>query len=86
MAGQEFDGLVSGGLLTDVEEIVIAAYLRAHPGDSKPAAYRWLRYEDPKPVERLREGVGKLVAKEARFDAEAVEKACAKARKMGYLN
>jgi hypothetical protein len=86
MGGQEFEQLVAAGLLTDVEEIVITAYLRSHPAESKPAAYHWLRYEDPRPVDRLREGVEKLVATGARFEGEAVEKACAKARKTGYLN
>jgi len=86
MAGQDFANLVDSGLLKEVEAIVIEAYLGANPGDSRPAAYHWLRYEDPEPVERLREGVEKLVKTGARFDAEAVEKACAKARKAGYLN
>jgi hypothetical protein len=86
MAHQDFGRLVAGGLLTDVEEIVIGAYRGIQAGASKPAAYHWLRYEDPLPVDRLREGVRKLRRRGAQFDAEAVEKACAKARKMGYLN
>jgi hypothetical protein len=86
MAGQDFSRLVDSGLLRDVEEIVVAAYLAAHPGASGPAAYRWLRYEDPAPVERLSEGARKLASRGARFSAEAVDKACAKAAKLGYLN
>lgn len=81
-----FDQLVGSGLLKDVEEIVVRGYLGANPGASRPAAYRWLRYEDPDPVARLAEGVSRLRRRGARFDAEAVDKACAKARKLGLLN
>ena len=86
MAGQDFDSLVAGGLLRDVEEIVVEAYLSLYPGASRPDAYRWLRYEDPAPVARLADGVTKLRRKGARFDADAVDKACARASRMGYLN
>ncbi len=86
MAVQDFGRLVAGGLLKDVEGIVIDAYREVHPQASMPDAYRWLRYEDPEPVDRLREGAGKLLLRGARFDAGAVDKACAKASKMGYLN
>ena len=86
MAGQDFGRLVAAGLLTDVEKIVIDAYRGARPGATRPEAYRWLRYEDPMPVERLRDGVRKLRARRAHFDAGAVDKACAKAAKTGYLN
>jgi hypothetical protein len=77
---------VDTGLLKDVEEIVVEAYLAQHPGASRPEAYRWLRYEDPEPVARLVEGVRRLRKKGAPFDAEAVDKACAKASKSGLLN
>jgi hypothetical protein len=86
MAHQEFSELVASGLLKDVEEIVVDAYRHAHPGATRPAAYHWLRYEDPLPVVRLADGVRKLRRKGARFDAGAVDKACAKAGKMGHLN
>ena len=86
MGGQEFSSLVDSGLLKDVEEIVVAAYLAAHSGASRPAAYHWLRYEDPAPVERLSEGVRKLTGRGAMFSPLAVDKACAKASKLGYLN
>ena len=86
MTGQDFGPLVDAGLLTDVEQIVVDAYAKAHPGSSRPDAYNWLRYEDPMPVSRLRDGVRKLRRRGARFDGEAVDKACAKAAKMGYLN
>lgn len=86
MARVPFERLVDSGLLNDVEEIVVSAYLSANPGASRPAAYRWLRYEDPAPVARLAEGVEKLAADGVRFDPEAVDKACAKARNLGFLN
>jgi hypothetical protein len=79
MAGRDFDDLVASGLLKDVEEIVVQAYLGAHAGASRPDAYRWLRYEDPDPVARLADGVEKLRKRGAGFDAGAVDKACAKA-------
>jgi len=69
-----------------VEEIVVGAYLSLHPDASGPDAYRWLRYEDPKPVAQLAEGVRRLRKRGANFDADAVDKACAKASKRGLLN
>ncbi len=64
MAGQEFAVLVTAGVLTAVEEIVVTAHrdLYAMEGRpwSRPAAYHWLRYEDPAPVERLADGVRRL--------------------------
>jgi hypothetical protein len=86
MAGQDFDSLVAGGLLREVEEIVVEAYLSLHPGASRPDAYRWLRYEDPAPVARLADGARKLRRRGATFDPVAVDKACARASRMGYLN
>jgi len=86
MAGQEFATLVESGLLRDVEEIVVAAFLEVHPGSGRAAAYRWLRYEDPAPVDRLAEGGRKLIDGGADFGALPVDKACAKASKLGYLN
>jgi len=52
---------------------------------SPPIAYRWLRYEDPMPVQRLAEGTKKLRRRGARFDPEAVEKACANGAQTGFL-
>ena len=86
MARADFDVLVESGLLTDVEEIVVGAYVSAHPGGSRPEAYRWLRYEDPDPVARLADGVSRLLALGTRFDPDAVDKACAKASAKGLLN
>ena len=78
MAGQDFDDMVATGLLRDVEDIVVAGYMSIHPGSTRPEAYGWLRYEDPDPVARLANGVMKLRESGARFDAVAVDKACAR--------
>ena len=86
MAAQDFNRLMTAGLLRQVEEIVVAAYLAAHPRASRPDAYHWIRYEDPDPVARLAEAVERLGKWGARFDAEAVDKACAEASKLGYSN
>jgi hypothetical protein len=86
MADENFEDQVSSGLLKDVEEIVVQAYLSVQPGATRPDAYRWLRYEDPDPVARLAGGVRRLRRRGAKFDAEAVDKACARASKVGYLN
>ncbi len=86
MAGQEFQAVSL--LLPAVEAAVLDAHRKLFEKDgvpwSRPIAYRWLRYEDPRPIERLREGVDKLAASGARFDPEAVEKACAEAEKLGF--
>ena len=86
MVRHDFGELVGSGLLKDVEEIVIGAYLSIHPNASRPAAYHWLRYEDPEPVARLAVGVRRLRKRGARFDADAVDKACAEASKRGFSN
>jgi hypothetical protein len=86
MAGQDFASMVGAGLLSDVEQITVEAYLATHPGAFRPDAYRWLRYEDPDPIARLAEGVRRLQSEGAEFDAEAVDKACAEALKLGYSN
>ena len=86
MAAQDFAALVAAGLLRDVEGITVDAFLAAHPGASRPQAYHWLHYEDPDPIARLSDGVRRLRREGAKFDAEAVDKACAKASKLGYSN
>ena len=86
MERQDFDRLVSSGLLKDVEEIVIEAFLSTHPGAARPDAYHWLRYEDPEPVARLIDGVRRLSSEGAAFDPIAVDKACARASQKGFLN
>jgi hypothetical protein len=86
MAAADFDSLLASGVLKDVEELIVDAYLAAHPGASRPGAYRWLRYEDPDPVARLVEGVARLLAEGVRCDSDAVDKAWAKASTAGLLN
>ncbi|GAC1472253.1 MAG: hypothetical protein PVS3B2_01870 [Candidatus Dormibacteraceae bacterium] len=90
MAGQEFQVLVESGLLGHVEEIVVESHRNLYLAEEKewspPVAYRWLRYEDPMPVERLLEGTERLLRLGGTFDSEAVEKACAEASKQGYLS
>ena len=90
MSEENFPSLVETGLLREVEEIVVTAhrglYRRQGKPWSRPAAYRWLRYEDPAPVARLAEGVGRLRKRGAKFNAEAVDKACARAAKEAVLS
>jgi hypothetical protein len=90
MAGQEFHMLVESGLLREVEEIVVEAHQNLYLSEGKewspPVAYRWLRYEDPVPVERLLDGTKRLLRRGVEFNREAVEKACAEASKRGFLN
>ena len=86
MSLQEFEAI--SPLLPAVERAVLDAHRNLCEREgrpwSRPIAYRWLRYEDPEPIERLREGVEKLAASGARFDHEAVEKASAEAEKLGF--
>ena len=86
MAAQDFATLVRAGLLKDVEMITVRAYLGAHPRETPPHAYRWLRFEDPDPIARLADGVKRLRSEGAKFDAEAVDKACSEAAKLGFSN
>ena len=92
MSAQDFALLSAGdpSLLQQVEAVVLEAHRLVYERDglawSRPAAYRWLRYEDPMPVARLREGVEKLREMGARFDPEAVEKACREAAGRGFPN
>jgi hypothetical protein len=90
MESNDFAELQRSGLLREVEEIVIDThrrlYLAAGKTWSRPAAYHWLRYEDPAPVARLRDGVRKLRRRGATFDPDAVDKVCVRGSRMGYLN
>jgi len=90
MAGQDFGEVVGSGLLKDVEEIVVDSHRKLYEAAgkrwSRPAAYRWLRYEDPAPIARLADGVRRLRKRGAKFDPDAVDKACARASKTGFLN
>jgi hypothetical protein len=89
MAEQDFAELVKSRLLADVEDIVIEAHKKLYESEdlqwTRPIAYHWLRYENPDPVERLLDGVKRLRKRGAKFDANAVEKACVKASKKGFL-
>ncbi len=92
MATHPFEELSRGkpSLLEQVEQIVLDSHRRLWEKQgkpwSKPAAYHWLHYEDPMPVERLAEGVEKLSRSGATFDGDAVDKACANAVEGGFLN
>ena len=90
MEGQDFSRLMAGGLLRDVEEIVLTAHRELWMAKgrawSRPAAYHWLRYEASDPVARLERGVERLRKRGARFDAGAVDKACSRAAQQGYSN
>jgi hypothetical protein len=90
MAGQDFQMLVESGLLRQVEEVVVGVhrdlYLAAGKEWTEPIAYRWLRYEDPMPVERLADGTKRLRREGAEFKSDAVDKACQEASKRGFLN
>lgn len=90
MAIQDFTYLVESGLLRKVERIVVESHRELYSAHgtpwSRPDAYRWLRYEDPAPVARLAEGVKRLRRRGGKFDAKAVEKACAEASRTGFLN
>ena len=86
MSAQDFAGVAA--LLPAVEDAVLKAHRETHEREgrpwSRPVAYRWLRYEDPRPIDRLKEGLERLEGLGARLDQEAVEKACAEAEKMGF--
>jgi hypothetical protein len=89
MADQDFAELVRSRLLTDVEDVVVEAHKKLYESEglewTRPIAYHWLRYENSDPVERLADGVKRLRKRGAKFDADAVEKACVKASKKGFL-
>ncbi len=89
MANQDFAELVRSRLLTDVEDVVIEAHKKLYESEglewTRPIAYHWLHYENSDPVERLADGVKRLRKRGAKFDADAVEKACVKASKKGFL-
>ncbi|MHB8612576.1 MAG: hypothetical protein ACYDAL_09130 [Candidatus Dormibacteraceae bacterium] len=90
MERQEFHDLAESGLLERVEQIVVEGHRTLSESQglawSPPLAYKWLRYEDPEPVKRLAEGAERLRERGVEFDADAVEKACAKASEKGFLN
>ncbi len=90
MATQDFPAIATGdsSLLRQVEAIVVESHRRLYLRDgqlwSRPIAYRWIRYENPMPVQRLAEAVERLVRLGATFDSKAVEKACKEAAAAGF--
>jgi hypothetical protein len=90
MARQEFTELTAGdpSLLRQVELIVVDSHRRLYQAKGKPwsepLAYHWLHYEDAQPVARLAEGLRRLLRQRVKFDAGAVDKACAEARRRGF--
>ena len=90
MARQEFTELTAGdpGLLRQVELILLDShrqlYLAQGKPWSEPIAYHWLHYEDAQPVARLADGLRRLLRQRVKVDAEAVDKACAEARRRGF--
>jgi hypothetical protein len=90
MARQDFQVIVESGLLSQVEQIVVDGHRALLESKglawSPPLAYRWLHYEDPDPVARLADGVKRLRRRGVEFDTGAVDKACAKAVRKGFLS
>jgi hypothetical protein len=90
MGRQDFATLSAGepSVLRQAEEIVIESHRRLYESEgrawSKPTAYRWLRFEDPMPVQRLRDGLKELRGKAAEIDPEAVDKVWKDAVKLGF--
>ena len=75
-------------LLRLVENAIIDAHRRRFALDGRvwtePAAYRWLRYEDPDPIARLADGLHRIVAEGGEIDAGLAGRAVASARELGY--
>jgi hypothetical protein len=90
MARQDFQDLVESGLLSQVEQVVVDGHRKLYESKglawSRPVAYQWLHYEDPEPVARLAEGVKRLRRRGVELDPGAVDKACAKAVRRGFLS
>ena len=90
MTQQDFATVSAGepSLLRQVEEIVVESHRRLYETEgrawSKSIAYRWLRFEDPMPLERLQEGLKGLERRAARIDPDAVDKVCKDAVKVGF--
>ena len=90
MAKQDFATISRGepSLIRQVEEIVIESHRRLYQREgrdwTRPIAYRWLRFEDPLPVARLRDGLKELRRRAADIDPDAVDKVCKEAVKYGF--
>jgi hypothetical protein len=90
MARQDFAEISAGdpSLLRQAELIVLDSHRRLYVAKGKPwsepTAYRWLHYEDAQPVARLADGLRRLLRQRIEVDADAVDKACAEARRRGF--
>ena len=90
MALQDFSEMTAGdpSLLRQVELIVLDGHRRLYEQKrepwSEPIAYHWLHYEDAQPVARLADGLRRLLRRRITVDADAVDKACAEARRRGF--
>jgi hypothetical protein len=90
MALQDFSEMTAGdpSLLRQVELIVLDGHRRLYQATGKPwsepIAYRWLHYEDPEPLARLADGLRRLLRRRIKIDGDAVDKACARARRRGF--
>jgi hypothetical protein len=90
MERQDFAKLSVGesSVLRQAEQIVIESHRRLYESEgrgwSKPTAYRWLRFEDPMPVARLRDGLKQLRGRAAEIDSDAVDKVCKDSAKLGF--
>jgi hypothetical protein len=90
MALQDFSDITAGdpSLLRRVELVILDGHRRLYEQKGKPwsepIAYHWLHYEDTQPVARLAEGLRRLLRQRITVDADAVDKACAEARRRGF--
>jgi hypothetical protein len=90
MVKQDFAHINAGepSLLRQVEDIVIESHRLLYEAEgrswSKAIAYRWLRFEDPLPVARLRDGLKELRRRGANIEPDAVDKVCKDAAKHGF--
>jgi hypothetical protein len=95
-AGQDFE-LIRPGLLQFLEEIVVESHAALHRDLlrepwSRPMAYHWIHYEDPKPVHQLLKAAQKLnkewsqTGHEAQINTEHLAAAITQARRLGYAD
>ena len=86
MAAQDFEKMRET-LLSLVERLVVEDYASSFGDPSKPAAYRWIRYEDPDPIGRLHWATRRLAEESAGrspADTERLDEALGVARSLGY--